>query len=216
MTAALIEQQPKHAVRELSELELVERFQRDQNPQDFGILYERYYHLAFGSALKITQNTADAEDITSQVFESLFNKLPQIENIGSFKSYLYTAIRNAAYTHHRRGRNNQEREEKFKNFEKNTSDFVESEAFVSLHKEENERDRKVRNAIRHLREDQRTCLELFYFKDCSYQEIVSKTSYDLGTVKSCLQNGKRNLRRELAKLMSNPSLWWLPIMMLFY
>ena len=36
--------------------------------------------------------------------------------------------------------------------------------------------------------------ELFYLKECSYQEIALVTGFSLNEVKSHIQNGKRNLK----------------------
>jgi len=38
------------------------------------------------------------------------------------------------------------------------------------------------------------CIELFYLKDCSYNEISAITGYSMKEVKSNIQNGKRNLK----------------------
>jgi RNA polymerase sigma-70 factor (ECF subfamily) len=45
-----------------------------------------------------------------------------------------------------------------------------------------------------LKDEQRTCVELFYLKECSYNEIANVTGFDLNEVKSHIQNGKRNLK----------------------
>jgi DNA-directed RNA polymerase specialized sigma24 family protein len=49
-------------------------------------------------------------------------------------------------------------------------------------------------AIRQLSGDQRSCVELFYYKGLSYGEIVSTTGMSYAKVKSHLQNGMRLLR----------------------
>jgi RNA polymerase sigma-70 factor (ECF subfamily) len=52
----------------------------------------------------------------------------------------------------------------------------------------------LKDSIDELKEDQRTCIELFYLKECSYQEIALVTGFSLNEVKSHIQNGKRNLK----------------------
>ena len=42
--------------------------------------------------------------------------------------------------------------------------------------------------------NQRQCIELFYFKKMSYQQIAKDQKLSLKDVKSLLQNGKRNLK----------------------
>ena len=52
-------------------------------------------------------------------------------------------------------------------------------------------------AITTLKEEQQTCIKLFYLEQKSYQEIVTLLKWDLKKVKSAIQNGKRNLRINL-------------------
>ncbi len=54
-------------------------------------------------------------------------------------------------------------------------------------------------AIQQLSYNQKQCIELFYLKDRSYQEIMSETGFDFGQVKSFIQNGKRNLKLILTR-----------------
>lgn len=186
---------------ELTDDELVKTYQQTGDNRYFGELYERYYHLALGSARNILNDTAEAEDVTNEVFIKLMKKLPSVGSVESFKSYLYTAVRNAAFTRFGRRRTSREREEAYGDFEKKSADLVENEFFSSLVHEQELKDRAVRDAIRRLNPDQQLCLELFYYKNLSYQQIAEETRFALGMVKSHLQNGKRNLRRDLQRLL---------------
>jgi RNA polymerase sigma-70 factor (ECF subfamily) len=49
-------------------------------------------------------------------------------------------------------------------------------------------------AIQHLNQEQKTCIELFYLQKLSYRDIEEKTGFNFQQVKSHIQNGKRNLR----------------------
>ena len=57
---------------------------------------------------------------------------------------------------------------------------------------------KLEEAMTHLKDEQRICIELFYIKEKCYNEVAEITGYDIKKVKSYIQNGKRNL----ANLMS--------------
>jgi RNA polymerase sigma-70 factor (ECF subfamily) len=48
-----------------------------------------------------------------------------------------------------------------------------------------------------LKMDQRICIELFYLKEQSYQQISESLKMSLMQVKSAIQNGKRNLKIRL-------------------
>ena len=48
--------------------------------------------------------------------------------------------------------------------------------------------------LHQLKDEQRTCLELFFLKEKSYKDVAEMTGYSIKEVKSHIQNGKRNLR----------------------
>ena len=52
----------------------------------------------------------------------------------------------------------------------------------------------LQTCLPELKENQRICVDLFYLKNQSYQEICDKTKFSLNEVKSYIQNGKRNLK----------------------
>ena len=78
--------------------------------------------------------------------------------------------------------------------ENNVSVIVENEPLLHPDNEETKKEQNLRTFLAHLKEDQRVCIELMYFKDMSYKDISSATGYSLKQVKSYIQNGKRNLR----------------------
>ena len=53
---------------------------------------------------------------------------------------------------------------------------------------------QMKQSLPKLKEGQRICVELFYLKGKSYQEIANETRYSLNEIKSYIQNGKRNLK----------------------
>ena len=57
----------------------------------------------------------------------------------------------------------------------------------------------LKECIAKLKKEQKECIELFYFKEKSYQEIALSLRMDEKKVKSYLQNGKRNLKICLEK-----------------
>ena len=69
-----------------------------------------------------------------------------------------------------------------------------------MHQNANKREQEyvaLEKAMAGLNEEQRICVELFYMKDKSYNEIADITGYSLNNVKSYIQNGKRNLKIKL-------------------
>jgi RNA polymerase sigma-70 factor (ECF subfamily) len=52
----------------------------------------------------------------------------------------------------------------------------------------------LKECLDRLKEEQRQCIELFYYQKMCYKEISEKLGLPEKKVKSFLQNGKRNLR----------------------
>lgn len=173
--------------RKLTDEDLISAFQEQQKNEALQVIYERYAHLVFGVCLKYMKNTHNAEDITSKVFESLNQKILRSE-IRYFKSWLHSVVRNECLMQLR----------------KKTPHF-ESDGLELLREEEESEDKTsqeiqltaMQSCLEELKEDQRKCLEAFYLKEQSYQEISDQLNMDLKKVKSNIQNGKRNLKIKL-------------------
>ena len=93
---------------------------------------------------------------------------------------------------HLRGQKQQQviREE----WEKVYAGDMESPVFLNPYDEKEQSLMDLEEAILMLTKEQRLCIELFYLKKKSYQEIVAITGDSYLQVKSHIQNGKRNLK----------------------
>lgn len=102
-------------------------------------------------------------------------------------------VKNHCMMHFRKESSESKKEAKLK-FE--LGNIVEKEEVDHLQEAEDKRFvlQYLKEGIDELKDEQRTCVELFYLKECSYTEISSMTGFTLNEVKSHLQNGKRNLK----------------------
>ncbi len=53
---------------------------------------------------------------------------------------------------------------------------------------------KLEKALTDLNPFQKKCIEMFYLKNMTYNQIVELTGFSANEVKSHIQNGKRNLK----------------------
>lgn len=63
----------------------------------------------------------------------------------------------------------------------------------------------MEQAINLLNNEQKICIDLFYIKNKSYNEICDITGYSNNDVKSYIQNGKRNLKLKIEALSNEQS-----------
>lgn len=170
----------------LTDLELLARFKKSGDLNSLSALFLRYASLVYGVALKYLKDRDDAKDAVMQIFEKLTQILKEHE-VGNFKSWLYVTTRNHCLM--------QLRSKKTKS-EFLQLNFMENDLVLHL-KDEPEMEQnliKLERCVGELDGEQKQCVTLFFLQEKCYKEITEHTGFDLGKVKSYIQNGKRNLK----------------------
>jgi RNA polymerase sigma factor (sigma-70 family) len=181
----------------LSDEELVHRYRNSHDTAYIGELYVRYTHLVYAVCLKYFHNDADAQDAVMQIFEKLIVELKK-HHVETFRPWLHTVVRNHCMMQFRQEASANKNEVELK---KITQQSVET-AGTDQPGSDDEKEQMMAyltNGMVALKGEQRTCVELFYLKDKSYQQIADQTGYTLGEVKSYIQNGKRNLKNYITE-----------------
>ena len=140
-----------------------------------------------GTCMKYLKNKMIAEDLTMNIFEDLQTKIRKHE-IQHFKSWLYRVTKNECLMHLRK--------KKIEISSDELQILEDLEDIQIIHAKEVKLT-ILEDALPDLKDEQRICLELFYLKDRSYQEISEELNIDIKQVKSAIQNGKRNLKLKL-------------------
>jgi RNA polymerase sigma-70 factor (ECF subfamily) len=173
--------------------QLLFHYRETKDPVFLEEVFSRYTHMVFGLCMKILDDEDAAKDQAMQVLERLLND-EVTANIKNLKNFLYRVATNDCLLAQRK----QKLFEDFSQEElkKISSGFME---FDDLEHHYNREDlewrlKMLKNAIRKLSDEQRTCLKLAYLKDKTYQEVASVTGYSMAEVKSHIQNAKRNLK----------------------
>lgn len=170
-----------------SDEQLIAFYQEKDDSVYIGELYKRYSLLVYGLSLKHLKTDALAREAVSEIFEHLILKLKK-EEISSFRSWLYVTSRNRLLRIIEKNNTM-----KIIELENNSDFFMENDTFMYLNNIE-DKNKVLEKALSNLNDEQRTCIDLFYYKQKTYQEVASITGYDLNKVKSAIQNGKRNLK----------------------
>ena len=178
----------KHPER--SDEELLSQFKKTGDLDVLGELYARYMHLVYGVALKYLEDREDAKDAVMQIFEKLMADLPAQE-VRNFKSWLYVITKNHCLMQIRARKSAGGRMEKYKI----EQEFMESDQELHpIDREEPSLEDALKKCIEQLKNEQKQCIELFYYQKHCYQEIAKQLNMNEKKVKSYLQNGKRNLK----------------------
>jgi RNA polymerase sigma-70 factor (ECF subfamily) len=184
-------QSRRRKYRTKTDQELIQIYRDTMHNECLAILYERYGHLVMGACLNYLKNIQNAEDICMTIFENLSDKLRKHE-ITNFKSWLFIVTRNECLMHFRK---NKSRYQTLTTIE--MPDFEED---YDLNYDMNLE--QLRICITTLKDEQRKCLELFYFSNQSYDQISESMDIGIKQVKSAIQNGKRNLKIKMLELSS--------------
>jgi RNA polymerase sigma-70 factor, ECF subfamily len=170
--------------------ELVRLFRQNQDLEVLGVLYKRYMYLVYGVCMKYFKNREDSQDAVMQIFEVLVKDIPRFE-IQNFKGWLYTVSRNHCLMQLRKMS-----KEKDRYPEISAAVFMESTAVMHPIEEEPGADmqERLKICLEQLKEEQRRCVEMFYYQQQCYKEIATGLNIGEEKVKSYIQNGKRNLK----------------------
>ncbi len=178
---------PKITLVNLSDSELLSYYASALNQNYLAELFNRYSHLIFLVCKKYLGDRDSAKDMTMNIYEKLIEIL-KYQKVNNFKSWVYSVAKNECLMFLRK---NDALNKKAQFF---NIDTMESEDFLNQEDEKLFTSDVLHKKVEELEEEQRECIKHFYFNKSSYKEIAQKISMTEKKVKSCLQNGKRNLK----------------------
>ena len=168
-----------------------------QQPEALATLYDRYSRLVFSLALNALGNPNTAEEITQDVFMRVWDRASTYRaDQGKVSTWLSRIARNRAIDVLRQQRVRPEH---------HSVEWAEvplaalpriggPEEEVALAMEQ----RRVREAVVQLPEEQREVLALAYFQGLSHSQIAEQVGQPLGTVKTRIRLGMGKLRQMLS------------------
>lgn len=170
------------------------------NKELVGHLFEKHVTTVFGVCLFYIRDKDVAKDMVMQIFEKLINELRKTE-IKNFKAWLGFVVRNYCISELRKSKAKHFVSETYLDFELTETDYETELAVESV--KDDKMIEYMTSSLPLLKVNQKTCLELFYLKSLSYQEICITTKLSLNEVKSNIQNGKRNLKLMIEEKFKN-------------
>ena len=161
--------------------------------QALQILYERYSSLVYRLAFRVLGNSQEAEDLTQDIFLTLWRSRNYDPNRGSLGSYLTTLTRSRAIDKLRSRGTQTKFLQRWSQLMVTESSSPSPFEAASL----SQRSEQLKAAIAQLPASQRQVLEMAYFAGMSQSEIAKQLETPLGTVKSWCRQGLLNLRKNL-------------------
>ncbi|MCU0527644.1 MAG: sigma-70 family RNA polymerase sigma factor [Elainella sp. Prado103] len=157
-----------------------------------GILYDRYARLIYSIAYRILENSEEAEDITQDVFLTLWRRNTYDSQRGSLSSFLTTMTRSRSIDKLR------SRSTRLRVIQR-LQGIVRTEHIPSPLEQAaiSERSQLIQVALSQLSENERQVLEIAYYEGLSQSEIAERLNIPLGTVKTRSRQGLLKLRQTL-------------------
>ncbi len=167
-----------------SDEELIREVQ-EGNIRAYEEIVHRYQKKLLSYVYHIIGNDQDAQDI---VLEALFNLYKTIDRVNTgkkFSSYVFSITKNATFSFLRKKKHEVALDE--------ASLVMEDESiYEELVSQEDQK--RVNHAVRALDNRYKYVIQLYSFHDLSYEEIAKKLKLPIGTVRTHLLRGKKELR----------------------
>src|ERR1043165_9961758 len=163
----------------------------------FEALFDRYSGTLYALLLRILGNPEDAQEVLQESFVKVWTNAKMFDAVrGSEAAWLISIARSRGIDKLRSRRVRSDRENDAGREISHRSAFVDhaTGAEDGIRSQEQ---RAVRGALAELPEAQRIALELAYFEGLSQSEIAARLAEPLGTIKTRMQLGMKNLRERL-------------------
>lgn len=187
--------------RTCSDIELVKRAQRGES-EAFADLFHAHKARIYSICLRMTNNTAQAEDLTQDAFLQVFRKLSTFKGNSALSTWLYRIAVNTVLMHFRK-----------KALKQVSLDEPASHDATMVKREYGSRDGRLAGAvdritlaraIKDLPTGYRTIFLLHEVEGYEHQEIAKILDCSVGNSKSQLHKAKLRIREFLAQTAENP------------
>ena len=171
------------------EAEMIKRFMAGDK-SIFADLVNPYYMQAYKVAYSVLNQHQDAEDATQNAFIKIYKSLDQFKGQSSFKSWLIRIVRNHAIDIYRSNKRTTKIKDRFKNNVR--PQCIHSRPAQTANVQEMKSD--LSSLINSISPTYEKVIKLRFMDSLSYEEISDTLMCSVGTVKSRLARGRKQIR----------------------
>ncbi len=196
LAPASVHSVPEHASRALT----------DADRETFEALLAPLLTAAYGTALHLTRNAADAEDVVQEASLNAFRGFATFERDSNFRAWFFRILVNCVYSRHRKTRRHGVAVE----LEDSPELYLYCQtAAAGLHGMSEDPanalmsrldEEAIREAVDALPTEYRVVATLYFMQDLQYQEIADMVGCPVGTVRSRLHRARRLLQKRLWRI----------------
>lgn len=189
----------------MTDSQLIAEIQKNNNLA-FRALINKYKKLVYNTALRLINNTSDAEDIFQDVFLEIYKSCHYIKNEDDLTMWIYKIAYNKSISFLRKknpAKANHEPEDS-SGQELQHKQFIEN--FTPAKQlEQKENIANLYRLIDELSDNQKTVLLLHKFEGLSQKEICERLNLSINSVESLIYRAKKNLKQKLTEFLKHNS-----------
>jgi RNA polymerase sigma-70 factor (ECF subfamily) len=173
---------------------------------DFDMLLRAVLARAFGTALRMTGNRHDAEDLVQEAALAAYRGFASFQPGTNFKAWFFRIMMNCYLTGRRRARSETSMEDLedshaaylfMRSAEAGLHGSVDDPVAATIGQMTQD---DVARALEALPEEFRVVCTLYFMDDLAYQEVADILALPVGTVRSRLHRGRKMLQKRLWKV----------------
>ena len=182
-----------------NDLLLIEKYKEKGDTAILSGLFIKYNPLILGVCMKYLKDIELSKDLSMEIYEKLITEL-RTQNIDNFKSWLYVIVKNQCLMYLRKEKKNQA---DLEDFEKSSISLMENHvAWHPFYESQEGIQRMIlQQCLKRLSDEQKISINMFYLDRKTYDDISTFMNIEVKSVKSFLQNGRRNLKICLERKM---------------
>lgn len=158
----------------------------------FGELFDRYQPFVWNMALRMTGDCDEAEDVAQEVFVTVWKKLPQFQGLSTFSTWLYRISVNRTLSFIKRRTAQKLGRSQIKVDLDDNAHTNNPSASI----EKKEAEKVLGTLLARLDPERRMALILRDIEGLSYTEIAAATGVPVGTVRSRIARGRKELESQ--------------------
>ena len=183
-------QKTKHC---MFQVELIEKCKQNHRPSQLK-LYEQYCDAMLIVAKRFVKDVMEAEDIVQDVFITCFRHFEKIDEILSFKAWIYRLVINRS--------KDVLKSSAFKRVVKNSnllSLFTSKEPLPEMSLVKRSEEEILSRSVLDLPLKYREVIILYYYEECSIEEIKGLLGLNGNTIKTRLNRGRTKLKNRMER-----------------
>lgn len=159
----------------------------DGNELGYSLFYQRYSKSIFNSIIRLVTDFSEAEDITQDIFISVFSDIKKLNDIENIEAWLKRVAVNKSISHLRK-----KKKVYFTDIE-NTSIVDESENLLTEKQHWDGKVEQIITIIDTLPTETKTIVNLFLFENIPQEEIAQLLGINNTTVRSKYHRAKKKI-----------------------